>query len=170
MITCCSIESGTLGWINVYKAKAVWFLPGILHVKVNVVQSYLTLCDPMDCNPWNFPGQNTGVGSCSLFQGIFPTQGLNPGLPHCRQILCQLSHQGSPGILKWIAYPCSRVLSSWPRSLTGASCIVWGFFTSWATREFCKSIGKAETTMRRIPEVLFNGKLNSGMILGVLAH
>ena len=48
--------------------------------------------------PWNSPGQNTGVGSLSLLQGIFPTQGSNPGLPHCRQILYQLGHQGS---LKW---------------------------------------------------------------------
>ena len=48
--------------------------------------------------PWNSPGQNTGVGSLSLLQGIFPTQRSNPGLPHCRQILYQLSHQGS---LKW---------------------------------------------------------------------
>ena len=45
-------------------------------------------------SPWNSPGQNTGVGSLSLLQGIFPTQGSNPGLPHCRQILYQLSHQG----------------------------------------------------------------------------
>ena len=45
-------------------------------------------------SPWNSPGQNTGVGSLSLLQGIFPSQGLNPGLPHCRQILYQLSHQG----------------------------------------------------------------------------
>ena len=43
--------------------------------------------------PWNSPGQNTEVGSLSLLQGIFPTQGSNPGLPHCRQILYQLSHQ-----------------------------------------------------------------------------
>ena len=43
-------------------------------------------------SPWNSPRQNTGVGSISLFQGIFPTQGLNPGLLHCRQILYQLSH------------------------------------------------------------------------------
>ena len=42
--------------------------------------------------PWNSPGQNIGVGSISLLQGIFPTQGVNPGLPHCRQILYQLSH------------------------------------------------------------------------------
>ena len=50
-------------------------------------------------SPWNSPGQNTGVGSLSLLQGIFPIQGSNPGLPHCRRILYQLSHQGSPIIL-----------------------------------------------------------------------
>ena len=44
---------------------------------------------------WNSPGRNTGVGSLSLLQGTFPTQGSNPGLPHCRQILYQLSYQGS---------------------------------------------------------------------------
>ena len=43
-------------------------------------------------SPWYSPGQNTGVGSCSLLQGIFPTQGLNPGLPHCKQILYQLTY------------------------------------------------------------------------------
>ena len=43
-------------------------------------------------SPWNCPGQNTGVGSLSLLQGIFPTQGLNPGLLHCRWILYQLSY------------------------------------------------------------------------------
>ena len=52
-------------------------------------------------SPWNSPGQNTGVGTHSLLQGIFPTHGSSPGLPHCRQILYQLSHQGSPGILEW---------------------------------------------------------------------
>ena len=52
---------------------------------------------------WNSPGQNTGVGSLSFLQGIFPAQGLNPGLPHCRWILYQLSHKGSP---EWSwAYP-----------------------------------------------------------------
>ena len=59
--------------------------------------------------PWsiyslgNSPGQNSGVGSLSLLQGIFPTQESKPGLPHCRQILYQLSHQGSPRILEWVA-------------------------------------------------------------------
>ena len=50
-------------------------------------------------SPWNSPGQDTGVGSLSFLQGIFPTQGLNPGLPYCRRILYQLSHQGSPSLL-----------------------------------------------------------------------
>ena len=48
------------------------------------------------CSPWNSLGQNTGVGSLSLLQGIFPIQGSNPAFPHCRQILYQLSHKGSP--------------------------------------------------------------------------
>jgi len=47
-------------------------------------------------SPWNSPGQNTGVGSLPLFQGIVPTQGPNPGLQRCRWILYQLSHKGSP--------------------------------------------------------------------------
>ena len=47
-------------------------------------------------DPWSSPGQNTGVSSLSLLQGIFPTQGSNPGLPHYRRILYQLSHKGSP--------------------------------------------------------------------------
>ena len=50
--------------------------------------------------PWNLPGQNTGVGSPFLRQGTFPTQGLNLDLPHCRWILYQLSHRGSPIILR----------------------------------------------------------------------
>ena len=51
-------------------------------------------------SPWNSLGQNTGVGNHSFLQGIFPTQGLNPGLPYCRWILYQLNHQGSPRILE----------------------------------------------------------------------
>ena len=66
-------------------------------------------------SPWNSPGQNTGVDGCSLLQGIFPTQGLNSGLPHCRRILYRLSHQGSPRILEWVAYPFSKG-SSQPRN------------------------------------------------------
>ena len=86
------------------------------------------------CSPWNSPGQNTGVSNCSLFQGLFSTQGSNPGLPHCRQTLYQLSHQRTPRILEWEACPFSRG-SSRPRNQTGVFCIAGGFFTSWATRE-----------------------------------
>ena len=65
-----------------------------------VSQSCPTLCDLMDGSPrgpspWNSPGKNTGVGSHSLLQGIFPTQGSNLGLLHHRQMLYRLSHQGS---------------------------------------------------------------------------
>ena len=56
-------------------------------------------------SPRNSPGQDTGVGSLSFLQGIFRTQGLNPGLLHCGWILYQLSHKGSPKILEWVAYP-----------------------------------------------------------------
>ena len=48
--------------------------------------------------PWDSPDKNTGVGCRALLQGIFPTQGLNPGLPQCRQILYHLSHQGNPAL------------------------------------------------------------------------
>ena len=75
-------------------------MPASCHVplesELEVPQLCLTLCDPMDYSPWNPPGQNTGVSSLSLLQGIFRTQGSNPCLPHCRQILYQLSHKGSP--------------------------------------------------------------------------
>ena len=83
---------------------------------------------------WDFPGQNTGVGSFFLLQGIFPMQGLNPGIPHCRQILYQLSHKGSPRILEWVAYPFSS-RSSQPRNQTRISCIAGRFFTGWTIRE-----------------------------------
>ena len=63
-------------------------------VKVKVAQLCLTLCNPMDYTGHEIlQARITGVGSLSLLQGIFPTQGLNPGLPHCRQILYQLSHK-----------------------------------------------------------------------------
>ena len=85
-------------------------------------------------SPWNSPGQNTGVGSPSLLQGIFPTQGSNPGLLHCRRILYQLSHKENPRILQWVMYPFSS-RSSWPRNWTKVSCISDRFFTNWAIRE-----------------------------------
>ena len=97
---------------------------------LSCVQLFVTPC------LGNSPGKNTRVSCHSLLQGTFPTQGSNPGLPHCRQILYHLSHQGSPRLLQWVAYPFSRG-SSWPRNQTGVSCIAGGFFTSWAIKEAC---------------------------------
>ena len=105
-----------------------------------IAQLCLTLCDPQDCSlpsssaHGDSTGKNTRVGCHALPLGDLPTQGLNPSLPHCRWILYHLSHQGSPWILEWVAYPFSRGLSR-PRNRTGVSCIAGGFFTSWATRE-----------------------------------
>ena len=104
-----------------------------------VAQSPLTL-NPMDCSlPGSSvhgysPGKNTGVGCHVFLQGIFPTQGSNPGLPHCRRFLYRLSHQGSPWVLEWVAHPFSRG-SSQPRNRTEVSCITGRFFPRWATRE-----------------------------------
>ena len=67
----------------------------------SVAQSYPTLWGPMDCTcqescPWNFPDENTGVGCHVLLQGIFPTQGSNPGLLHGWQILYHLATREAP--------------------------------------------------------------------------
>ena len=78
---------------------AIFYFYHVSKVKSeNVTQLCLTLCNPMDCSPpgssvhRDSPGKNTGVGCHFLLQGIFPTQGSNPGLLYCRQILYQLSH------------------------------------------------------------------------------
>ena len=116
---------------------------------MKVAQSCHTLCDSMGYSP----GQNTGVSSLSLLQGISPTQETNPGLPHCRQIPYQLNHQRSPRILEWVAYPFFKG-SSWPRNQTGVSCIAGGFFTSWATREAITSIKWCNQLCKDLSELL----------------
>ena len=69
------------------------------------VCSVMSNSDPMDCSPpgssvyGDSPGRDNGVGCHALLQGIFPTQGSNPGLPHCRQILYCLNHQGNPMVM-----------------------------------------------------------------------
>jgi len=84
--------------------------------------------------PWNSPGQNSGVGSCSLLQGIFPTQGSNPGLPHCRQILYQLSHQGSPTISKFLHYFCYNTLFYSLTNISQSFNILWVCFCCSVTK------------------------------------
>ena len=72
-------------------------MPFSQHVFLRKSESRSVMSDSLQTqglySPWNSPGQNTGVGSLSLLQGIFPAQGSNPSLLHCRQILYQLSHQ-----------------------------------------------------------------------------
>ena len=84
--------------------------------------------------PWNSPGQNTAVGSLSLLQGISPTQGSSPGIPHWRRILHQLSHQVSQRMLGWVAYPFSSrasLCTNWTDVYSFAGRI----FPNWAIRK-----------------------------------
>ena len=95
-------------------------------------QPCLTLSDSMDCSPPDFSIHRIFQArilewvAISFSRGIFPTQGSNSGVPHCKRILYQLSHKGSPIILEWVAYPFSRG-SVWPRDRTGVSCIAGRF-------------------------------------------
>ena len=96
---------------NIMQRSVIWKMVTIVMVKwksLNCVRLFATR---------NSPGQNTAGGNCSLLLRIFPTQGSNPGLPHRRWILYQLSHKGSLRILEWVAYPSSS-RSSWPRNPT----------------------------------------------------
>ena len=114
------LEWGAIAFSNLYDS----------YLKVKVTQSCLTLCDPMDCSPpgssvhEDSPGKNTGVGCHALLQGIFPTQGSNPGLPHCRRILYQLSHQGSL-LTEWGCFILPSVTSD--RQVLSWSISQWGW-------------------------------------------
>ena len=84
------LQARILEWVTISFSNAC------MHAKS--LQLCPTLCDPMDTRllrPWDFLSKNTGVGCHFLLQGVFLTQGSNPGLPHCRQTLYRLSHQGS---------------------------------------------------------------------------
>ena len=98
-------------------------------------------------SPWNSLGQNTGVGSLSLLQGIFPTQGANllqvDSLPAVSP--------GSPRILAWVAYPFSS-RSSQPRNRNEVACIAGRFFTNWA-------VGEALQQPKYMPKVMWVAKL-----------
>ena len=112
--------------------------------------------------PWNSPGHNTGVGNRSLSPGDFSQNRGRTQVSHTaggnRWILYCLSHQESPRILEWVAYPfSSRCLQ--PRHQTGVSWIAGGFFTSWATREALVynlySVSKF-TVLKMWPKCLWN--------------
>ena len=80
-----------LDYIKSLGCDGIWFSP--LYPSPGADGGY-DIADYMN-HPWGFPGKNTGVGCHCLLQEIFPTQGLNLGVPHCRQTLYHLSHQGS---------------------------------------------------------------------------
>ena len=121
--------------------KAQWAkYSGIQERWSSVVQSCLTLCDPMDCKTPSFPVHESlqaGILKWVVFpfsRGSSPTQGSNPGLPHCRQVLYQLSHKGKPkntgvgslSLFQWIFLT---------QESNQVSCFAGGFFTNWAMRE-----------------------------------
>ena len=89
-------------------------------------------------SPLNSPGQNTGMGSCSLLQGIFPIQESNPGLPHCRRILYQLSHQRSPKVK--VTQSCPTLYDPMDYGLPGSSVhgILQARILEWAAVPFSK--------------------------------
>ena len=78
--------SSSVGWNHPTPGNTNRLFVPVKKVRVLVAQLCPTLCNPADY-PWKSSGKNTGKGCCSLLQGIFPTQGSNPGLLHCRQIL-----------------------------------------------------------------------------------
>ena len=115
-LTGCKLTIDFPSWYPVYQWLANNCSLKILRslkMKVKVAQSCPTICNPMDCMDYIvhtvhgvLQARILGwVGSLSLLQGIFLTQGLNLGLLHCRQILYQLNHKGSPRTLEWLAYP-----------------------------------------------------------------
>ena len=116
-----------------------------------VAQLCLIVCNPMDCRALgssvcgDSPGKNTGVGCHALLQGMFLTQGLNPDFQYYEWILYHLSHQGSPRILEWVAYPFSRgssdpgieprspgrFFTKWHSAISNASFLcLWGLIWS----------------------------------------
>ena len=97
-----SLPVPSLWVIPVHQPQASSIVHLVSRSEVKVSQS-----DSESDSPWHSPGQNTEVGSLSLLQGIFPTQGSKPGLPHCECTLYQLGHKGSPRILEWVACPFS---------------------------------------------------------------
>ena len=102
-------------------------------------------------SPWNPPGQNTGVGSLSLLQGIFPTQGSNPGLPHCRRI-----QQRKEPLIWSVAIRRCELCSGWPlvpQSLSSSS--LWLF-------SVCRVLVDKDCVLHVAPHCIFRTYLVPG--------
>ena len=130
----CTSESSrfTYCWSLAWRILSIFFLASAMLCLVT--QSCLTLCDIMDYSPPDSSRQEYWSGLWCPPPGDLPTQGSNPGLPHCRWILYWLNHQGSPRILEWVAYPFLKG-SSQPRNQIRVFCIAGRFFPNWATKE-----------------------------------
>ena len=127
-----TLSDGFVCWLPQQKIFSVGL--NLYLVKVKVAQSCSTLCNPIDYTV-------LGILQARILEWVaFPfsrgySQPRNQAqVSHCRWILYQLSHQGSPRILEWVAYPFSSG-SSWHRNRTVVSCILGGFFINWAIRE-----------------------------------
>ena len=115
-----------------------------LSLCVKVSQSCPTLCNSIDYTVHGILQARILKWAAFPFSRWYSQpQGSNPGLPHCRWILYQLSHKGSPRILEWVAYPSSSAFS-WPRNGTRVSCITGRFFTNWAINTDIIMMGKTE--------------------------
>ena len=125
----------------------------------------------VDSLPSGPPGKpkNTGVGSLSLLQGNLPDPGIKLGSLHCRWLLYQLSHQGSPRILEWVACSFSRGTSH-PRNQTGVSCIAGRFFSYQGSPElipYCifESCQESRSLKSSSQEGKFSVTMNVGRLL-----
>ena len=120
----------------------------IMDLKLEVAQSRPTVCNPWAIQFSSAPGQDTGVGSLSLLQEIFPTQGSNPGLPHCRQILYQLSYKGSPVGIVCLHFKgkglCQMKKSTWNLNVKNHISYSWAYIF-W--RSLCFPGGPAVTNL-----------------------
>ena len=118
--------------MDVNTKNSICWLPAALKVNMNIAQSRLTLCNPTDYSPWNSPGQNTGVGSLLFLQGIFPTQGSNPGLLQCRRILYIARTWQDLPIWEWAAKKEHMwKLAKGRHSVLGTSTGIWFNSTCW---------------------------------------
>ena len=128
------LDNKSFFW-NLFRSAVPYIVSGVYSI-VLVAQSCLILSDPMDCSPRGssaheiFPGKDTGVGCHFLLQGIFPTQGSNPGLLHCGQILYRLSYKGN--LMYTVGIWQKRKMNEWASQLE-----IQKWIMSFLVRNFC---------------------------------